>query len=128
MLLAVGGSDGGYAASDGAVSGMSPVDSAAGTARTEAEADTVQTVEVAEKCYVCLCPKDDQIQWLACGHWLHMQCAMEAMRVEGLDDIASIRCGECKKRGEEIQREASSLMPIPDPPPSVIAAALGNDE
>ena len=75
-----------------------------------------------------MCPKDDQIQWLACGHWLHIECAREEMRVGEFDDIASIRCGECKKRGEQIRREAASLIPISDPSPSVIAAALGNDE
>ena len=89
---------------------MSPVhgavdaDTAAGTTTpTQAEADTIQMVGEADRCYVCLCPKDDQIQWLACGHWLHIECAKEELRVEELDDIASIRCGECKKRAGEIQ-------------------------
>ena len=81
-----------------------------------------------DQCFICLNPKTRTIylggseaedlqpadvQWLACGHWIHKLCHAEYQKHFGIKDAGDLRCGICKKTGNECNHEAGMKMDIP---------------
>ena len=52
---------------------------------------------------------DVDVQWLMCGHWLHVVCADECMHMMGLRSLMDIKCPHCNKTGNQLNDEAVSL-------------------
>ena len=54
------------------------------------------------ECCICLSKVEDssdigEVQYLACAHWIHKECALQYLQADNLEDYLSIPCGICRK-------------------------------
>ena len=85
------------------------------TATTDSLSDCDSENTTQDICTVCRFEKgNDEIQWLACGHWLHQSCANGALGVlmqrnssATMDDFP---CYLCRRTAHDIRTDAEELV------------------
>ena len=61
-------------------------------------------------CWVCQQDRRlDEVQWLKCGHWLHVVCAEESMLMLNYDTTMDILCEHCKLTGHQVNDAENAL-------------------